>query len=55
MAYDTSPHRTRGGVNKKTANMAADNLMAQVAHENCVHAEKKKKRQEEKEAEEEHL
>ncbi len=35
--------------------MAADNLMAQGAHEKRVHAEKKKKRQEEKEAEEEHL
>jgi hypothetical protein len=35
--------------------MAADNLMAQVAHKKHIHTEKKKKCQEEKEAEEECL
>jgi hypothetical protein len=50
MMVATNPHHTRGRVNKKTANTAANDLMAQVAHEKQVRTEKKKKHWEEKEA-----
>jgi hypothetical protein len=52
MTATTNPHCTWGQINKKMADMPADDLMAQVAHKKPIQVDKKKKYQGEKEAEE---